>query len=171
MTTMNTAAATFRTAHALARRDRASTRVVHRHASTSSEAPSRAQRDSIVERHDHPALHDEIELWVRRAGAANGFADIPAEPLPSGYDFWRAARTRRARMLAKLLSSMMRVAMATLRSAYAKYRSYRDARATYDALRGLDDRVLHDLGFTCSELESVVAEHYGLAERTRRRVE
>ena len=46
-----------------------------------------------------------------------------------------------------------------------KHRQY--ARATYAALRGLDARVLRDLGFHRSELMSIAAEMAGAADATR----
>lgn len=49
----------------------------------------------------------------------------------------------------------------------AGWRRQRAARATYGALRELDDRVLHDLGIERSELTSVAAEVAGQAARTR----
>jgi uncharacterized protein YjiS (DUF1127 family) len=50
---------------------------------------------------------------------------------------------------------------------HASYCRRRETLATRDALGALDDRVLHDLGFARSEIDSVAAEATGLAERTR----
>ena len=57
-----------------------------------------------------------------------------------------------------------------VRRALARYRQRRKARATYDALRHLDDRMLRDLGFDRSEITSVAAEASGAAARTRVRL-
>jgi len=56
------------------------------------------------------------------------------------------------------------------RKAYARYRQLRQARATYDVLRHLDDWTLRDIGFDRSELKSVAAEMTGMAEHTRQRL-
>jgi uncharacterized protein YjiS (DUF1127 family) len=49
-----------------------------------------------------------------------------------------------------------------------RWQQARRAHATASALRHLDDRVLHDLGLSRSELLSAAAELHGLAERHRR---
>jgi uncharacterized protein YjiS (DUF1127 family) len=56
---------------------------------------------------------------------------------------------------------------AVARRAYARRQQRRQARATCDALRGLDDGALRDLGFDRSEITSVAAEVTGAAESTR----
>jgi uncharacterized protein YjiS (DUF1127 family) len=123
-----------------------------------------------------PAYRDEAEAWALHALRSNGFGDAPfgAELLvperPAAYDLYRAARAYRAKMLADLVTTAFRWVAALAHGAYSRYRSYRDAVATYDALRELDDRTLHDLGFERSELLSVAAEMTGDAERTRLRV-
>ena len=48
-----------------------------------------------------------------------------------------------------------------------RHEQRREARATYEALRHLDDRALRDLGFDRLEIASVAAEASGDVERTR----
>lgn len=53
---------------------------------------------------------------------------------------------------------------------WQRYQRRRAMHAIYGALRELDDRTLHDLGFHRSEILSVAAEATGEAEWTRVRV-
>lgn len=48
-----------------------------------------------------------------------------------------------------------------------RHEHWREARATSESLRHLDDRALRDLGFDRLEIASVAAEASGDAERTR----
>ena len=96
---------------------------------------------------------DDIEAWARHALAANGLHQV--------------ALTRRSLLLGDLIVAAFRAAIALARRAYARHGQRRRARATYDALRQLDDRMLHDLGFDRSEMTSVASEVTGEAERTR----
>ena len=50
---------------------------------------------------------------------------------------------------------------------YAGYLQRRAAASMCEALRGLDDRVLHDIGLDRSEIESVAAEATGGVVSTR----
>ena len=54
--------------------------------------------------------------------------------------------------------------------AIARWQRYRRARSVREALAGLDDRMLRDLGFCRDEIASVAAEYAGDAERTRMHV-
>ena len=54
--------------------------------------------------------------------------------------------------------------------AIAGWRRYRRARSVREALAGLDDRMLRDLGFHRDEIGSVAAEYSGATERTRLQV-
>lgn len=73
-----------------------------------------------------------------------------------------AAPSGAARALQRLVSGLH-----WLRIAYAEQRRAARARAE---LALLDERSLHDLGLTRSEIESCLAESAGAAARTRRRI-
>ena len=115
---------------------------------------------------------DDAELWAQRALAANGFGDAggasaaPAQRRTS-YELHQAARAHRSSMLGDIIVAAVRAAGAAARRAFARYQQRRQARAIYDALRQLDDRMLRDLGFDRSEIRSVAAELSGAAESTR----
>jgi uncharacterized protein YjiS (DUF1127 family) len=123
------------------------------------------------------AYRGEAEAWALHALSSNGFGDaapfgaeLVAPERQAAYDLYKAAGAHRAKMLGDLVTEAFRGAMALAREAHARYRRYRDAAATYEALHELDDRTLHDLGFERSELLSVATEMTGDAERTRLRV-
>ena len=79
-------------------------------------------------------------------------------------------RTASGGSITKVVIAMARSIGSVVRRAHARYRQRRKARATYDALRHLDDRMLRDLGFDRSEITSVAAEISGTAARTRVRL-
>ena len=81
----------------------------------------------------------------------------------------RFARARRPVGLGGIIVGAIRAVGAIARRVLTHYRQRRDARMVYDALRELDDRTLHDLGFDRSEITSVAAEATGEAEPTRAR--
>ena len=56
---------------------------------------------------------------------------------------------------------------AIVRRAWQHYRQRRQALATCEMLRGLDDRTLHDLGVHRSQIDSLAEELVGASERTR----
>jgi uncharacterized protein YjiS (DUF1127 family) len=78
-----------------------------------------------------------------------------------------AARAHRSFTLGEIIVAAIQAAGAIARRAHARHRQRRQAMATCDALRRLDDRTLRDLGFDRSEIVSVAAEFDGDAERTR----
>ena len=69
--------------------------------------------------------------------------------------------------LAPIFTTTLRTAGAMARRSYASWARCRHARATYLALREIDDRTLRDLGLYPSELMSVATEISGGAESTR----
>lgn len=89
--------------------------------------------------------------------------DLP----PPSYELHHAARVHRSLSLRKTIIALIHAAGAIARRAHARYRQCRQASATYDSLRHLDDRTLRDLGFDRSELMSVAAEVTREAENTR----
>jgi uncharacterized protein YjiS (DUF1127 family) len=126
---------------------------------------------------EHPAINeDDIEAWARHARGVNGLggdaeAGAPAASAStSSYELHRAARIDRAFTLAEIIAEMVWAVGAFARQAYVRYRQHREASALRDALRQLDDRTLHDLGFDRSEISSVAAEFTREAESTRLRV-
>lgn len=74
-----------------------------------------------------------------------------------------AARRDRINQLDRLAGQ----AAALWRRCLTAYRAFRRTRALTNELQALDDRALHDLGLSRSEVGSMVAELMGRAERTR----
>jgi uncharacterized protein YjiS (DUF1127 family) len=132
---------------------------------------------TIIVRHgsagNDPAIsEDDAEPWAQHALAADGFGD-PAitdttfSAWPTSYELYHIARAHRSFTLGEIIVAAFQAIGATARRAYARHRQRRQARAIYDALRQLDDRTLHDIGFDRSEIRSVAAEVAGEAESTR----
>jgi uncharacterized protein YjiS (DUF1127 family) len=122
---------------------------------------------------EYPAISaDEVERWAQHARAANGLGDIatldaPASARPTSSASHQAARAYRSFTLGEIIVVAIQAVGAIARRAHARHRQRRQARAIYDALRQLDDRTLHDLGFDRSEITSVAAEVTGDAEHAR----
>ena len=112
---------------------------------------------------------DDIAAWIRHAEGANGFG---CDAMPRGPLSDRPllqARARRSAFLAALIATAVAKVAAGVREARAAFRRGREARAMRKGLHDLDDRTLRDIGFTRSEIESVIAEATGGAEWTRLR--
>ncbi|HTI49006.1 MAG TPA: DUF1127 domain-containing protein [Casimicrobiaceae bacterium] len=92
---------------------------------------------------------------------------ISAPRRPSAYELQLRARERRSRVLSRVLPRLMRAIVDYASHARERRRQRAEARAMYDALRGLDDRMLHDIGLDRSEIMSVACEATGQAQRTR----
>jgi uncharacterized protein YjiS (DUF1127 family) len=122
---------------------------------------------------DPPSAAVELDAWARHAQHANGFGGDAAitESSPverrSSYALYHDARAHRDYALAEIIATAFVAIVDVARHAVERFRQWRDARATYDVLRELDDRSLRDLGLDRSELESIAAEVAGTTERTR----
>ena len=133
-----------------------------------SDTPALAARASSAVRGHVDAAH-EIAAWVRHAEAANGFGGDATPGSPLSYRLLLRARTHRSAHLGALIAAALAKVAATSREVLATYRRRRDARVMRKGLHELDDRTLRDIGFTRSEIGSVIAESTGDAEWTRLR--
>jgi len=118
-----------------------------------------ANEDLVVQL---PAI-DDIVAWARHVSGKADLGDpSPAYPLTvsrgTALELQQDARYARSRAIADVIAAALASMHAALRRALAKYRAYRNAQETAQALRGLDDRTLHDLGYHRSEIESVAIE-------------
>ncbi|HSV17533.1 MAG TPA: DUF1127 domain-containing protein [Casimicrobiaceae bacterium] len=107
--------------------------------------------------------------WARHALAGHGVGGaLPTCDMAPGRAAAPAIVTPPpgARVRAFVLDAW-RTLCAGLHALRARRRRSRDARAVYDALRQLDDRALHDLGFDRSELTSVAREATAGADYAR----
>ena len=122
---------------------------------------------------EDPAVSgDHAEQWDWRAFAPHASGDVAAtdsasSARPASYEMYHAARAHRSFILGGIIVAAIRAAGASARRVLARHRQRRQARAIYDVLRQLDDRMLRDLGFDRSEMTSVAAEITGEAEYTR----
>ena len=107
--------------------------------------------------------------WARHALAGPGFAGrLPTCDVAPGRAAAPAIVTPPPAVRVRALAlDAWRALCAGLHALRERQRRWRDARAVYDALRQLDDRALHDLGFDRSELSSVAREATGGADYTR----
>ncbi|HKU85355.1 MAG TPA: DUF1127 domain-containing protein, partial [Casimicrobiaceae bacterium] len=114
------------------------------------------------------AAHD-IAAWVRHAEGANGFGGDATPRNPLSYRLQLQARTHRSAYVGALVAVVLTTVVAAVRNTLAAYRRHREARVMRKGLHDLDDRTLRDIGFTRSEIDSVIAEATGGAEWTRLR--
>jgi uncharacterized protein YjiS (DUF1127 family) len=129
-----------------------------------------ARNDEAVD--DTPNAAAQLDAWARHAYHANGFGDaVLAQPAgdsrPSSYALYHDARAYRSYALGEIVAEALVALVDYVRRAVERARQRREARATYDVLRELDDRSLRDLGLDRSELASLSAELAGETERTR----
>ncbi len=114
----------------------------------------------------------ESEATALRVFAGNGFGDAAIgiteqQVLLCSVELERLAKAHRSRVIRQILRKALRAVGGFARRVITQWKHRQYARATYAALRGLDARVLRDLGFHRSELMSIAAEMSGAAESTR----
>jgi uncharacterized protein YjiS (DUF1127 family) len=137
-------------------------------------APARGDTPAVTApansagRNQVDAAHD-IAAWVRHAEGVNGFGGDAVPRGPISYGLLLQARAHRSASLGALIAMALTTVAACVREAHAAFRRRREARVMRTGLHELDDRTLRDIGFTRSEIESVVAEATGGAEWTRLR--
>lgn len=127
-----------------------------------------APSSSAADRGHADAAHD-IAAWVRHAEAANGFGGDATPVSPLSYRLLFRARANRSAHVGALIAAAVAKVVSAAREASAWYRRRRESRAMRRGLHELDDRTLRDIGFSRSEIESVIAEATGGAEWTRLR--
>ena len=123
---------------------------------------------SAAGRNPVDAAHD-IAAWIRHAEGTNGFGGDAVPRGPISYGLLLHARAHRSAFLGGMIATALAKVAAGVREARAAFRRGREARVMRRGLHELDDRTLRDIGFTRSEIESVVAEATGGAEWTRLR--
>jgi uncharacterized protein YjiS (DUF1127 family) len=126
-----------------------------------------------------PAVNDadysgaaELDVWARRAFAANGFGDAAVGESAVGsarsaMELRTAAHLQRSATFWAICAAISGAIVAALHGVARRWRQKRELRRTYEALSGLDARTLKDLGFGDHEVSSIAAELAGRAERTR----
>lgn len=117
-------------------------------------------------------LRSDAEATALRVFSGNGFGDAAigrteAHLLLTSLELYHAARAHRSYQLRKIVKATLQAAGGLWRRMVAEWKRRQCAQATYVALRALDPRILHDLGFHRSELLSVAAEVAGVADSTR----
>jgi len=98
-------------------------------------------------------------------------AEPTDSPLPVSYRAYHAARRHRGFVIGRSVAAAVRSLARIARWARERYRQRQQARLTYDALRELDDRTLHDLGLDRSEITSIAAEVSAETESSRVRAQ
>jgi uncharacterized protein YjiS (DUF1127 family) len=125
--------------------------------------------------HNTSEMRDEAQAQALRTFAGNGFGDAVighTEPhvLLDSVELYHLARANRSYQLREIVDAMLQAVGDFVRQMVTRWNRQQRARATYLALRGLDSRMLRDLGFHRSELRSVAAEVAGVADYTRARL-
>lgn len=117
----------------------------------------------------------EFAAHALRASAASGFSDAAVDAaerasLLDSIELYHQTRAHRSYALSQIIGAAVQATADWMRHLVAEWKRRQHARATLAALRGLDARMLRDLGFHRSELMSVAAEVAGTADSTRARL-
>ncbi|HVG04076.1 MAG TPA: DUF1127 domain-containing protein [Burkholderiaceae bacterium] len=123
----------------------------------------------------HNTKRTEIAAHALRVFAGSGFGDAAVEAaerisLLDSVELYHHARDHRSYMLSQVFGAAAQATADWIKRLVAERKRRQHARATFAALRGLDGRVLRDLGLHRSELLSVAAEVGGYADATRARL-
>jgi uncharacterized protein YjiS (DUF1127 family) len=94
-------------------------------------------------------------------------AEMEVLPPPTSYLAYHAAHANRRIVIGRAIAAAIDAIGGLTRRAWQRYQQRRHAKLTYDALRELDDRTLHDLGLDRSEMTSIAAEVTAAAEYSR----
>jgi uncharacterized protein YjiS (DUF1127 family) len=121
----------------------------------------------IRHRAAHAGLRRALASWGARATRLVTNDAFQNGPLRSQAFDRDVRRPHAGRTIGAAIVSAARVLLAWARYVKVRHEQWREARATYESLRHLDDRALRDLGFDRLEISSVAAEVSGRAERTR----
>ena len=126
--------------------------------------------------HNTSEMRDEAQAQALRTFAGNGFGDAAigrTQPhvLLDSVELYHLARANRSYQLREIIGATLQAVGDVVRQMVTRWNRQQRARATYLALRGLDSRMLRDLGFHRSELMSVAAEVAGVADYTRARLD
>jgi uncharacterized protein YjiS (DUF1127 family) len=104
----------------------------------------------------------DLKAWATQTFDVNPAVDAAIAPEAASVarpaELHRQARAARSRAIGDFVGACAGSLRAALRRARDRYRMYRVARDTRDALHSLDDRTLRDLGYDRSEIESVAIE-------------
>ncbi len=106
--------------------------------------------------HSRPT-HDTRSDAIRKAWLCSKKLRHAMSVRATIYEAYHIARALRSAALGATILAAIHAAAAIVRRAHARYRQRRQARSTYDALRQLDDRTLHDLGLHRSEITLLAA--------------